>query len=141
MVGPSDVLDELRLADERNPPAAEALRGRRVEDLPKPRQSLLRLIAARPGFPAVEPLVVARCVDDGMTQSIELVARTLIHRVVARPPEDVADADDGRQIVRVEISEHQPEPGLFQHVIGRVTHDGKGKRSGWVWGRWSQAAK
>src|SRR5688572_24021409 len=127
MVGPSDVLDELRLADERNPPAAEALRGRRVEDLPKPRQSLLRLVAARPGLPAVEPLVIARCVDDGMTQSIELVARTLIHRVVARPPEDVADADHRGQVMRVEISQHEPKPDFLGQEIRCISHDGDGK--------------
>ena len=60
----------------------KALR-RRIEKNPsQPYEAFLGHEATRAGFPAIEPLVVTRCVDDGMSKSIELLASAAIHLVL-----------------------------------------------------------
>ena len=122
VVGPLDVLDELRLTGDRNPLPAKALRRRIKKNLSKPDEALLGHEAARGGFPAIEPLVVTRRIDHGMSKSVELIPSAPIHRVAARPPEDVTDADDRRQVMGVEILEDESEPELFPPVVRRVSH-------------------
>ena len=140
VIGPADVLYELGLTAERNLPAAQALRRRGEKDLTKPRQTFLGLGPARARLPAIEPLVVTRCVDHWMAKSVEPIASTAIHLIGARTPEDVADADDRAQVMRVEILEHQSEPGLLQRVVRRVSHHANGEAARRILRGWVQAS-
>jgi hypothetical protein len=72
-----------------------------------------------------------------MAKAIEPVERGAVMAIGAGTVENVADVKDPAQLVRVHISQQQPEPPLLPPVIWRVTEGGKreGALRNWYWHR------
>ena len=93
-------------------------------------EAILRRETAGAGLPTIERLVIAWRVDHRMRHRIEMAEHPSIVLVCARSPEDVADVNEPRDVVRVQFSHDEIEPRLLPGVVGRVAENGEGERAG-----------
>ena len=113
------------LADEHQRASAQASCRAGEEDLADALEAVLRREPSRARLPAIEPLVVARCIDDWMSQAVEPTEASLVVRVGAGTPEDVADVHDGSEVVRIELAQDETELEVLPRIVRGVPQDGE----------------